>query len=111
MTYQQLRNLVVGFSVMIDMDLTIIQRNGYTVIDLLSDIWGIQSFLSTAISFFIGIWNHNLLDNYLVSRLFTLQIDDKVKNMHHSKHQQATIKEYFMDRVVPSKIACCKRTR
>ena len=48
------------------MDLTIIERNGYTIVDLFSDIGGIQSFLSSIIGIFLSFWNHNYLDNYLV---------------------------------------------
>ena len=54
------------------MDLTVIERSGYTVVDLFSDIGGIQSFLSTFISVMLSFWNHNYLDNYLVSRLFNV---------------------------------------
>ena len=56
------------------MDLIIIERNGYTIVDLFSDIGGIQSFLSSIIGIFLSFWNHNYLDNYLVSKLFNVSV-------------------------------------
>ena len=52
------------------MDLTEIQRSGYTVLDILSDVEGIQGILISGFSVFVSIWNYNYLDSYLVSRLF-----------------------------------------
>ena len=63
-------DLLEGLMLTIDMDQTIIQRNGYTLLDLFSDVGGLQGILITGTSFILSILNHNNLDNYLVSRLF-----------------------------------------
>lgn len=49
---------------------TIIARDGYTYFDILSDIGGMQSILISFIVIFISIWNYNMLDNFLVTRLY-----------------------------------------
>ena len=54
-----------------NMDLKILQRNGYTILDMLSDLGGVESILVAAFAFFLSIWNHNNFDNYMVSHLFT----------------------------------------
>ena len=60
-----------------DMDLAVIERTGYTILDILSDIGGLQGILISGISFFLGILNHNYLDNYLVTKLYS---DEKSKD-------------------------------
>ena len=52
------------------MDLTLIQRNGYTLLDILSDVGGLQGILISGITFTISFLNYNDLDNHLVSKLF-----------------------------------------
>ena len=53
-----------------NLDLKIVARSGYTFLDLLSDVGGIESILITGTSFFLVIVNHNYLDSYMVSRLY-----------------------------------------
>ena len=62
-----------------NMDLKILHRNGYTVLDMLSDVGGVESIFVTAFAFFISIWNHDNFDNYLVSHLFTYSADPEEK--------------------------------
>ena len=51
-------------------DLTLIERTGYTVLEILSDIGGLQGILISAISLLLSILNYNYLDDYLVAKLF-----------------------------------------
>lgn len=53
-----------------NMDLGLIERTGYTVLDILSDVGGLQGILISGISLIISALNYNYLDNYLVSNLF-----------------------------------------
>ena len=52
------------------LDQTLIERSGYTVLDLLSDVGGLQGILIYAISLLLSILNHNHLENYMASKLF-----------------------------------------
>ena len=48
----------------------LIARDGYTFLDFLADIGGMQGMLFSGIGFFMAIWNYNYVDNYMVERLF-----------------------------------------
>ena len=52
------------------MDLILIERNGYSILDLLSDIGGLQRALFSGVTIFLSIVNHNQLNDYLASKLF-----------------------------------------
>lgn len=52
------------------LDQTLIERTGYTVLDILSDVGGLQGIFVSVIFLFLSVLNHNDLDNYLVSKLF-----------------------------------------
>ena len=74
------------------LDQTLIERNGYTILDILSDVGGLQGILISGISFFLSILNHNYLSNYLVSKLYeseALQMNatkiDSIKEFYTSK--------------------------
>ena len=60
-------------TVEMNLDRTTIARTGYTSLDVLSDIGGIQSILVSAMGIFLGIWNYRHFDNYMTSRLFRVQ--------------------------------------
>ena len=62
--------LLEGLWIQLSMDVTLIERNGYTLLDVLSDVGGLQSILISAISLLLSFLNYNQLDNYLVSKLF-----------------------------------------
>ena len=101
-------DLIVGFSVSLNNDLTVIERSGYTIVDLFSDIGGIQSFLSTAIGIFLSFWNHNYLDNYLVSQLFNISVENG--ESYNRSSQLNSTREFFMERVLPAKLVCCRKS-
>ena len=50
-----------------NLDLGMIQREGYNVLDVLSDIGGIQSIFITTFSTLIGVCNYRNFDNYMAS--------------------------------------------
>ena len=55
------------------MDLTVIERSGYTLIDLLSDVGGIQGLLLTIFGTLLNVWNYKFLENYIASQLFGVE--------------------------------------
>ena len=54
-------------------DLLVIQRIGYTILDLLSDIGGISSIFSTTFTIMLSVWNYLYFDSYLASKLYKLK--------------------------------------
>ena len=59
------------------LDQTVIQRVGYTLLDLLSDIGGIQSILVSGIAILLSIWNYNNFDNHFLTNFFKLKVENK----------------------------------
>ena len=53
------RDLVEGIRVWMNLNLATVDRSGYTVLDILSDVGGLQGILIPTISFVIGILNYN----------------------------------------------------
>ena len=77
-TRSQEKDLNVQMDIMIEMnlDMGILSRSGYTFIDVLSDVGGIQGLLISAISIIIGFFNYNHFDTFVASRLFTVKDQD-----------------------------------
>ena len=91
------------------MDQTLVERSGYTVLDILSDVGGMQGFLISAISLLLSILNHNHLENYMVSKLF------KYKGNENSTTLTAThtwgFISFCIEKVLPQKMVCCHQSR
>ena len=51
-------------------DLTLIQRNGYTFLDILSDVGGLQGILISAFSILLLAFNYKQLDSYMATKLY-----------------------------------------
>ena len=65
----------MDLTIEMDRDLIGISRSGYTFLDVLSDVGGLQGILLSFCFMLIMIWNHNNFDNYLASRLFKLKVN------------------------------------
>ena len=100
-----------------NLDLAKVSRSGYTFIDVLSDIGGIQGLLISVIVILISILNYNHFDDYMATRLFKA----KPKNHKRDKGMQNEPTElqptfyfnsclYFAD-LIPAKLRCCKKSR
>ena len=57
--FSNAEDLVFGAWIQMNFDLTIIERDGYTILDVLSDVGGLQGILISAISVTLSIINHN----------------------------------------------------
>ena len=73
------KDYVAQFDLSIEMHLDTLafKRQSYTFLDLISDIGGMQSLLFSAFAFVVGVWNYNMFDNYMVSRLYKLERRDQ----------------------------------
>ena len=69
--------LLMGLSFESNLDLTVIERTGYTILDVLSDIGGILSVLISGAAIPLSLWNHNNFDYALVTRFFKLKSSEK----------------------------------
>ena len=50
----------------------VVARDGYKILDFISDIGGMQGMLISAFAIPLMILNYNNLDNFLLSRLYRL---------------------------------------
>ena len=55
-----------------DLDMDVINRVGYNVIDMLSDIGGIQSIIMTTFALILTVLNYNYFDSYMAQNLYKL---------------------------------------
>ena len=71
-SYEQDKDTQFDMTIEMNMNLKMIQRNSYSILDLLSDIGGMLGMLISGINFLLIFWNYNYFENYLVTRLFKL---------------------------------------
>lgn len=64
------QNVIQNISIEMNLDLKYLGRTGYTILDLLSDIGGIQGLLFSFAAIFVGFINYNQLENHLVTKLY-----------------------------------------
>ena len=70
--YETDPNIVTSIVFEMNLDLEAISRTGYSVLDMLSDVGGVEAILVNFFGIMLGFWNYKSLDNYLVSRLYQL---------------------------------------
>jgi len=51
-------------------DLTVVERHVLTILDVLSDVGGLEAIIVFVFGSFVTIFNHNNLENYLTLNLF-----------------------------------------
>ena len=51
------------------------ERDGYTFLDVLSDVGGVSSAIIFVLSSIVSLLNYNHLDSYLASHLYKIKLD------------------------------------
>ena len=72
-SYEKDADTWFDLTIEMNLNLELIQRNGYTVLDLLSDVGGILEISTIVITYFLAFWNYNYFENYLVTRLYKIE--------------------------------------
>ena len=99
-------NSIMAVSVEMNLDQTYIIRNGYTILDLLSDIGGIQSILRDLFNVILAFLNYNHMVTFMASKLFKIKKkqSEEVKNSSYFERSSfftpskiSNLKEYMMD--------------
>ena len=81
-------------------------RARYNLLDLLAQFGGFMGIFRWLFTTFMAAWNTNALDNFMVSKLYKVEIEGKVTNLERSKLPNCG--EYLMT-WVPSPFQCCKK--
>lgn len=87
------------------MNLTRVSRDGYTYLDWISDIGGIQGILISAMAIIIGLWNYNYLDSELASKLYRVKEYQTNENLRFGAF--SGVKDFLCD-LLPSCFQCCR---
>jgi len=69
----------MDITVEMNLDQKVIARDGYTILDYISDLGGMQGMLISAFAYFLLFWNHNMFDNHMVTRLYKLKKPSREK--------------------------------
>ena len=77
-TYEKGYDVQMDITVEMNLSLQQVERSGYNILDLLSDVGGIQGLLVSFIGIILGVMNYNNFDNFMASRLY--KIKDKPDN-------------------------------
>ena len=93
----------MDFVVELNRDLIFIQRTGYTLLELLSDVGGVQSILMTMIAYIVGLCNYKHFDTYMASQLFKISKHSPDKKSsgeqeHFTPDRFSNLKHLIMDK-------------
>ena len=102
---------VYGISLDVNLDQTVVSRSGYTFLDVLSDVGGLESIIISFMAIFLSIINFNNLDNHMVTHLFQLSSKSPEKVDNFSLKDVNGIKEYIQNTFCSKIFFCCKRNR
>ena len=74
-SYSYEKDSIVQMDITIEMNLDqgFIERTGYNILDVLSDIGGIWATLLYGLGTLLGFWNYKHFDNFMASKLFKIQ--------------------------------------
>ena len=107
--------VIQGITIEMNLDLVVIARSGYTVLDYLSDVGGIQGLLLSLSLGLLTFFNFNMLDDYMVSQLFKMQTRSAGNDI---VSQDIELKTSFMQKLkdlirnhLPSCLRCYKMSR
>ena len=110
---------VMDISIEMNLDQTYVIRECYDILDLLSDVGGIQTIMYVISSLILSVLNYRNFDSFLASRLYKINRESQTTNDGSKKDFEQSdyfrgskynnLKLYLMD-CLPSKIICCKRS-
>ena len=86
-----------------NLDRKTLARSGYTFLDVLSDVGGIQGMFLSFFSIIVGILNYNHFENYLASRLFKV----KGSKAHLAPSLWCNVCDYVIDMIPACLTSCC----
>jgi hypothetical protein len=108
----------MGIGIDMSLDSTVFERSNYTLLDVLSDVGGLESVIAAVVSFILSILNYNNLDNMMIMQLFSFPAYKSADPNKPKKRGVTNFKpslcgnlgDYFLDKL-PSRCRVCKRTR
>ena len=105
---ENVANLMVDLTFELNLDLRVVARTSYTILDVMSDVGGLDSILISGVSFFLSVWNFKHFDNHLVSRLYKLT--GRGDNSYFKPAKIGNLSDYVIN-LLPKKAVCCRKSR
>ena len=102
-------NFITGISIENNPNLTTLKRDGYTFLDVLSDVGGVSSALISVLVAIVSLLNYNHLESYMASRIFNLDQEGKEPETFVAS-KCGNLAECVADKL-PKRLVCCKRGR
>ena len=69
---------VMAVTLEMDLDLLIVSRNLFTILDFLSNIGGLASIVASTLGLIVTIFNwHGLVHTFIIAKLFTTRISNQ----------------------------------
>ena len=69
-SYEKDYDTVTDITFEMNLHQKVIARNGYTVLDFLGDVGGLDGLLTSTVALFFSFWHFNRFDNFMVQRLY-----------------------------------------
>ena len=88
-----------------NLDITVVSRTGYTFLDVLSDVGGLEAIVVSFMAIAIQIINHNDMDTFLVTFLY------KTEEGNFTRNEISGVKEWLKDHLNGKLTFCCKRNK
>ena len=109
---------VMDISIEMNLDQTYLIRQCFDILDLLSDVGGIQTIMLVLTSVVISVLNYGNFDTFMASRLFKIKRESAVdvdglnifeQSDYFRGSKCSNLKLYLMD-CLPRRLVCCKRS-
>ena len=69
-SYEKDYDTVTDITFEMNVNQKVIARSGYTVLDFLGDVGGLNGLLTSTVALFFSFWHFNRFDNFMVQRLY-----------------------------------------
>ena len=101
---------ITGIDIQGNLDLTTLKRDGYTFLDVLSDVGGVSSALISVLVTVVSLLNFNHLESYMASRLFNLDQEEGKEPETFTATKCGNLADYVAEKL-PNCLVCCKSDR
>ena len=90
-SYERDSETLADITIEMDLNRLLIQREAYSLLDLLSDIGGMQGIIVQQAFLFLTFWNYNNFDNYLVTRLYKIKKPAEARRASKSYEERSEL--------------------
>ena len=90
-SYERDSDTLADITIEMDLNRLLVQREAYSLLDLLSDIGGMQGIIVQQALLFLTFWNYNNFDNYLVTKLYKVKKPAEERRASNSYEERSEV--------------------